>query len=138
MSSRTQEFMTSAHERLAGARDCLKAKHVELAVSAAYYAMLYAARAALAERGEYAKTHQGVWTRFSNLFVLTSEIDRGLFKVATRAQDARKEGDYEAVPISAEIARELIDGAADFLDAVAALLQTSDQQTGTDPHAAGR
>ena len=39
--------MAAARERLAGARDALVAGHPGLFVSAAYYAMLYAARAAL-------------------------------------------------------------------------------------------
>lgn len=116
--------MDSARERLAGARDSLTAEHFELAVSAAYYAMLYAARAALSERGEHAKSHGGTWTLFSKVFVASGEFDPGLYRVTGRAQEARQEGDYEATPLSNDLASELIDGAAAFLAAVEELLVT--------------
>jgi uncharacterized protein (UPF0332 family) len=122
MSPRSQEFMDSANERLSGARDSLTARHFELAVSAAYYAMLYAARAALSERGECAKTHGGTWTLFSKTFVATGEFDADLYKVSGRAQEARQEGDYDAAPLSEELAAELIDDAAAFLAAVEELI----------------
>jgi uncharacterized protein (UPF0332 family) len=47
MSPRSIEFMASARERLRGAEHALAASDRDLSVSAAYYAMLYAARAAL-------------------------------------------------------------------------------------------
>jgi uncharacterized protein (UPF0332 family) len=114
--------MDSARERLAGARDALTAGHVDLAVSAAYYAMLYAARAALSERGEYAKTHSGAWTLFSQIFVAPGEFDQALSAFARRAKDAREQGDYEAVPPTAEEATEYVDGAAGFLSEIERML----------------
>lgn len=68
--------MDSARERLAGARDAISAGHPELAVSAAYYAMLDAARAALSEHDEYAKTHSGTWTLLSERFAATGAFDQ--------------------------------------------------------------
>ena len=47
MSPRSVEFMDQARDRAATAREILASGHLEAAVSAAYYAMLYAARAAL-------------------------------------------------------------------------------------------
>ena len=52
------------------ARECLRsaqqlgARLPSRVVSEAYYAMLYAARAALSEEDDYPKTHRGVWGQF--------------------------------------------------------------------------
>ena len=59
MSPRSQEFMDQARDRVAAAAEMLAADHLEAAVSAAYYSMLYAARAALSEQQEHARTHRG-------------------------------------------------------------------------------
>jgi uncharacterized protein (UPF0332 family) len=46
--------MQQARDRLADAEAILGTAHPAVVVSAAYYGMLYAARAALSERGEFA------------------------------------------------------------------------------------
>jgi uncharacterized protein (UPF0332 family) len=122
MSPRSEEFVSSARERLRGARDALAARHPDLAVSAAYYAMLYAARAALSERDKYAKTHSGTWTLFSQTFVASEEFDPTLSALARRAKESREKGDYEAAPPTPGEAAELVDGAGEFLAAVEQLL----------------
>lgn len=61
--------MQQARDRLADAEAILGTAHPAVVVSAAYYGMLYAARAALSEGGEFAKTHSGTWTLFSQVFV---------------------------------------------------------------------
>ncbi len=66
--------MASARGRLAGARDALDTGHPDLAASAAYYSMLYAARAALSEADLYAKTHSGVWALFAERIVIGSRV----------------------------------------------------------------
>ena len=62
MSPRSEEFIEQARERLADAQKILGLVHPAVAANTAYYAMLNAARAALSERGEHAKTHSGTWT----------------------------------------------------------------------------
>lgn len=114
--------MQQARERLADAQKIADAVHPAVLVSAAYYAMLNAARAALSERDEYAKTHSGTWTLFSRVFVATGEFDRDLSSLAARAKEAREQGDYEAAPPSAEEAAEYLQGAADFIVAIEGLL----------------
>lgn len=51
MSPRSLEFMEQARDRLSAARESLDAKHLGVAVSIAYYAMLYAARSDHAVEG---------------------------------------------------------------------------------------
>jgi uncharacterized protein (UPF0332 family) len=77
VSPRSKEFLEQAKDRLADAQTILNTAHPAVVVSAAYYGMLYAARAALSERGEYAKTHSGTWTLFSQVFVAPGEFDQG-------------------------------------------------------------
>ena len=116
MSPRSEEFMEQARERLADAEKILPLVHPAVAVTTAYYAMLNAARAALSERGEFAKTHRGTWTLFNSVFVSGGEFDRRLSALARRAQEARQRGDYDAAPASeAE--------AAEFLAVVEAMLE---------------
>lgn len=114
--------MQQARDRLADAEAIIGTAHPAVVVSATYYAMLYAARAALSERGEFAKTHSGVWTLFSQVFVAPGDFDQRLSALARRAKAAREEGDYEAAPPSAEEAAEFVDGTAEFVAAVDQLL----------------
>ena len=75
----------------------LASGHLEGAVSTAYYAMLYAARAALSERDEYARTQGGTWHLFHERYVTTGAFDQQLHAMAQGAQRTREKGDYEAI-----------------------------------------
>lgn len=114
--------MQQARDRLADAQAILDTAHPAVIVSAAYYGMLYAARAALSERGEFAKTHSGAWTLFSQVFVAPGEFDQRLSALARRAKDAREQSDYEAAPPTAEEAAEYVKGAADFIAEIERML----------------
>jgi uncharacterized protein (UPF0332 family) len=114
--------MEQARDRRADAQAILHTAHPAVVVSAAYYGMLYAARAALSERGEFAKTHSGTWTLFSQIFVAPGEFDQALSALARRAKDAREQGDYEAAPPTAQEAAEYVDGAADFIAEIERML----------------
>lgn len=92
--------------------------------------MLNAARAALSEQDEHAKTHTGTWTLFSATFVATGEFDQGLSALARRAKAARERGDYEATPPTAEEAAEYVDGAAKFIAEIEHLTTGDDQGAG--------
>lgn len=121
MSPRSQEFMDQARDRLQLAEMALKTGHLEGAVSAAYYAMLYAARAVLSENDEHARTHRGTWHLFHQRYVVTDAFDQGLYALASRAQKTREQGDYEAVTPDPQEAQTIVDGAGDFVIAVEAM-----------------
>lgn len=126
MSPRSEEFLEQAHDRLAAAREALAAGHRGVAVSVAYYAMLYAARATLSEDDENARTHRGTWNLFRIKYITTEAFDAGLFTTAQHAQVAREAGDYQALTPSPEEAKRYVDGAADFVAAVSHMLNLSD------------
>jgi uncharacterized protein (UPF0332 family) len=122
VSPRSQEFTDQARDRAAVAKELLGSDHLEAAVSAAYYSMLYAARAALSEHDEHARTHRGTWNLFRTTYVVTDAFDATLFTLAQHAQAAREGGDYEAVRPSREEAERYVAGAGDFIAAVERML----------------
>lgn len=122
MSPRSKEFMDEARECLGASRALLESSFPGRAVSDAYYAMLYAARAALSEEDRYAKTHKGVWSLFSELFVKTGRFENALFKATQDAQDKREAADYDAGMIPEEVANRVVESAQRFVDAVQAAL----------------
>ena len=89
MSPRSEEFMVQARERAQAAGEILADKHLEVAVSVAYYAMLNAARAALSEDDAHARTHRGTWHLFHGRYVSTGAFDESLHSLATNAQQTR-------------------------------------------------
>jgi uncharacterized protein (UPF0332 family) len=122
VSPRSEEFIDQSRERLVAAREALAAGHREVAVSVAYYSMLYAARATLSEDDENARSHRGTWNLFRIKYVITDAFDATLFTTAQHAQVAREGGDYSAVTPSEEDAERYVQGAADFLAAVEQML----------------
>lgn len=86
--------MQRAWRKLANARASLEAGFSEDAAAAAYFAMLFAARAALSEEDAHAKTHHGTWTLFSRHFVRTGRVAAHLPGEAESAREQREEADY--------------------------------------------
>lgn len=123
MSPRSAEFMAKAHSRLAAARDSLAAGHPDETVSLAYYAMLYAARAALSEENRHAKTHSGAWSQFAETFVKEGRFDTQLYRAARDVEEARLEGDYEAATFDRDRATAALETAERFVEATAAVLE---------------
>jgi uncharacterized protein (UPF0332 family) len=118
VSPRSAELLERARAGLASARTQVDAGHAATAVSTAYYAMLYAARAALSERDADARTHAGTWQLFRETFVLTGEFDSELAAAAQRAQRRREASDYAAETFELTEARELLAIAERFVLAV--------------------
>jgi uncharacterized protein (UPF0332 family) len=89
MSPRSTEFLDAARRRLTAASAVLD-EDPSTALSAAYYAMLYAARAALSERDVYTKTHRGLWHELRRVFVETGEFDADLVASVQKIQPERE------------------------------------------------
>jgi len=113
--------MAEARERLAVAKATLASGFPNAVVNPAYYAMLYAARAALSEEDRYAKTHSGTWNLFRETFVATRRFDSALLTAASDMQKMRIGADYEARQIDTPAAAAAIDLAERFLAAIEAL-----------------
>jgi uncharacterized protein (UPF0332 family) len=74
VSPRSAELLERARQGVTSARVLVDAGQAATAVSAAYYAMLYAARAALSERDRTARSHGGIWAAFREEFVLAQAL----------------------------------------------------------------
>ena len=122
MSPRSEEFLAGADERLRGARAALAADAPGPAVSAAYYATLYGARAVLSELDRNAKTHTGTCALFAECFVASGRFDAELARAAGRLRDVRLRADYDALAIEAADAAEWVATAERFVAAVRELL----------------
>lgn len=70
----------------------------ESAVSRSYYAMYYAARAALGTRGVEPRTHAGVVSEFGRVFVKTGEVAREHLAALSRALNDRLLAEYDEDP----------------------------------------
>jgi uncharacterized protein (UPF0332 family) len=121
MSPRSSEFLEAARRRLAAAEVAI-AQDPSTALSSAYYAMLYAARAALSEQGTSARTHRGTWHEFRQAFVDSAKIDTELAAEAQKIQPEREQADYDAWSAPVEEAQRAIELAQRFLTAIEALI----------------
>jgi uncharacterized protein (UPF0332 family) len=121
MSPRSGEFVETARRRLRAARAALE-EDPGTALSAAYYAMLYAARGALSERDAHVRTHRGTWDELRERYVLTGALDEALFVAAHRVQPVREDVDYDAQQVTADEAQAVIDLAERFIAAVVAAI----------------
>lgn len=95
MSPRSEELLEVARRRARTARVALDDGDLGASASLACYAMLYAARAALSEADESARTHRGDWGRFRERFVVGEKFDPDLFRRAHAAQREREQADYD-------------------------------------------
>ncbi len=120
MSPRSSEFLEAARRRLAAAEVAVE-QDPSTALSAAYYAMLYSARAALSERNSSAKTHKGTWHEFRSMFVESGAISAELAAEVQKLQPEREQADYDAWFAPAAEAQRAIALAHRFLTAIEAL-----------------
>jgi uncharacterized protein (UPF0332 family) len=122
MSPRSAEFLAEARERLEASRALLDRQLLGVAVSGAYYAILYAARAALSERDRNARTHSGTWNLFYEEFVAPGAFDADLAREARATQEPREGVDYAAVRVSPKEAEQIVEIAERFVAAITLLV----------------
>jgi uncharacterized protein (UPF0332 family) len=94
--SRSAEYLDAARGRLRSAQTLVDVDP-SAALSTAYYAALYAARAALSEHDVQARSHRGAWHEFRERFVIDGPIDTELASAMQRLQAEREHADYDAV-----------------------------------------
>lgn len=88
------------------------------AVSRAYYAAFYAARDAVQAAGAEPRTHSGVASEFSRLYVRTGRVSGDAARHLRRLASKRADADYEGIDLSAEDAASAIEAAETFVEAV--------------------
>lgn len=121
MKPRSQEYLQTADTRLRSAKT-LAAEDPSTALSTAYYAALYAARAALSEHDISPRTHRGAWHESRERFVVNGQIHADLAAAMQRLQTLREQADYDAAEIPASDAHAAIGAVETFIAAVADVL----------------
>jgi uncharacterized protein (UPF0332 family) len=116
-------LMAKADESLAVADGLLAQQHHEFAASRAYYAMFYAAQAALLLRNMQFAKHSAVIARFNREFVKSGVFAPSLFKALEKGFTLRNQGDYGILPLEPDEAASLLVQARDFLVTVRAFLE---------------
>ena len=101
------------------------------AVSRAYYAGFYAAREAVLAEGRWVKTHRGVLSEFSRLFVATGRVEAEASRTLRRLHEERTLADYHDGDVTAGQARRAIDLAERLLILLAALVPVAEQTGAT-------
>jgi len=117
VSPRSSEFLAAARDRLAAAVAVVDDSPAT-ALTSAYYAMLYTARAALSEDHISTTTHRGTWHEFRRTFVDTGKVAPELATAAQNTQPKREQADDDAWVVPAGDAREAIDVARALIAAV--------------------
>ena len=111
--------MTLAQKALKAAQLLLKRAFLEDATSRAYYAVLHAARAALAAQATAPKTHAGVMRMLGEQLVKTGHIEAEYSRMFSAAQDARKFCDYvSSFQMSPDKAELRVHDAARFVERI--------------------
>lgn len=116
-------LMERARKYLKSARMLLDEQDYESSVSRAYYAMFYAAEAALLTRDLSFSSHKGVISAFGEHFVKTDIFPRDMGRELNRAFSMRQLGDYEyTFVISREEAEEVLEKGKEFVEKIAQYL----------------
>lgn len=124
MKSDAAKLFSRAEECLEEARQLFGFEHYFGAINRAYYCIFGCARALLHEKGLYAKTHQGIQTKFNELFVITELLERKHGEAMRHVFRLRQTGDYDLdADLTEEDAEYAITAAFQFLEASKHLLQ---------------
>lgn len=117
------KLLIRADRYLTSAEALIELGDYESAVSRSYYAMFYAARAVLGERGIEPRTHAGVVSEFGRVFVKSGEVERVHLAALSRALNDRLLAEYdEELTFSAEQAERVRASAERFVGLVRGLL----------------
>ncbi|NJF24576.1 HEPN domain-containing protein [Thermococcus sp. Bubb.Bath] len=109
-------LLRKAEERLAASKELFESGHYAFAISSAYYAMFYCARALLISKGITPKSHAGVHAQLGKECVKTGEMPARLYTGYSKALNMRHTADYDAfVEYTGRDAREILEYAEEFL-----------------------
>ena len=114
-----EDLLIEAKDKINSAEYLLNGSFYKGAVSRAYYAMYYAARALLSMRAIYPRTHIGVISKFGLEYVKEGFIDDIYGKSIRDAKDIREDADYGlGIIITEEEAKEIVEDAKHFLEKI--------------------
>lgn len=114
-----EKHFERAEEKLRSANLLFENNMFTDAISEAYYAMFYAAKALLASKSIYPRTHAGVVSQFGLQFVNRGLVEELYAKSLAKAQTKREKADYDIYyEPSKEEAESVIEDAEKFLERI--------------------
>lgn len=114
-----------AKKALLAAKTLLENQLYEDCVSRAYYAVLHAAKAALATKDIEPESHNAVKRMFGLHLIKTGEIEKDFAKILTAEQEDRAIGDYNIyIEIEQDRALKRVRDAEKFVERIEKYLQT--------------
>lgn len=117
-------WLELAEIKLNHARQIFQIGLYDDALSRAYYAMFYAAKAALLSEGVDLRKHSSAVAKFRELFVITGRVDAEYLHYLGQAQSARERSDYAPfAPVSKEGTEEILNAADAFIAKIKDLLK---------------
>jgi uncharacterized protein (UPF0332 family) len=116
LNTEVRKILDKAIEALENAEYDLNGGYTLATANRAYYACYYCMTALLYTMDVYAKTHQGVKTKFNELFIKSGRIPQNASEIATLLFDSRQDADYDFdAEVTIEEANNLIVQAKTFL-----------------------
>lgn len=123
---RAVKELTRAKKALLAAKTLIEKDLFEDCVSRAYYAVLHAAKAALALSEIEVDTHNGVRRMFGLHLVKNRKIEKEFAKILTAEHEDREIGDYEIdIEIEEERARKRVNEAEKFIQRIEQYLRNN-------------
>ena len=119
-----EQLLNKGKRALRAAETLLKGGDFDFSVSRAYYAMFYAAEAALLSKKISTSKHSGVISLLYEHFVKPGKLDKSLHQTLHEAFDLRQQGDYWSDSgISEETAQDLLKKARLFVATIENILR---------------
>lgn len=130
-----KQLMELANYRVEKAQECYRDAEAlfredRLAVSAnrSYYAIFHMTRALLALDGLDFKKHSSIIGHFNQYYIATGKIQPEYYKILAKAFQVRNQSDYnDFYVISREDAKQQLDNAKSFLEAIKEYLEHLEQ-----------
>ena len=125
MNDLSQKELIRAKKALLAAKTLLEHQLYEDCVSRSYYAVLHAAKAALAMEGVEPQSHHAVQRMFGLHLVKTAKIEKDFARILTAEQEDREIGDYDIhSDIEQDTALKRVRDAEKFVERIEKYLQT--------------
>ena len=118
-----QYRMERAKEMLVASEENLNIEQYRTSLNRSYYAIFHAMRAVNSLEGYDSSKHSGVIAYFTQAFLKTERLDRGLSKIIKEASYLREKSDYDDFYIaSKDEAKNQLENAESFLKKISEYL----------------
>jgi uncharacterized protein (UPF0332 family) len=119
-----EDLIGRAYTYLSSAQLLLDNKDFESSVSRSYYAMFFAAEAAMLTKGKMTSTHKGIISEFGLQFIKPGILPKKFGKDFSKAFEKRQVGDYESAKVITEDeAEEVLEEGTGFIEEIVKYLK---------------